>query len=244
MKRTTLEQVLDRVFSLGFEPSTIIDVGVAYGTNGLYGKIQKAFHLLVEPLQEYESVCKDLTSKYGGEYLIAAAGAELGELELNVHPDLSGSSLLKESEGPQIDGKPRMVPVITLDSVCSDKGCSGPYLLKLDTQGTELEVLKGAEFILKETELVLVEVSLFEFYKGSPLLAEIVRFMDQRDFVVYDIFGGAYRPLDGALGQIDFVFAKRDGFLRESNHWATPEQRKVLLEKRMATLNPRNGPHS
>jgi hypothetical protein len=39
------------------------------------------------------------------------------------------------------------------------------------------------------------------------------------DYVVYDFAGFARRPLDGALGQCDICFVKRNGFLRVSNEW-------------------------
>tara|TARA_B100001057_G_scaffold500679_1_gene617096 strand:- start:4711 stop:5427 length:717 start_codon:yes stop_codon:yes gene_type:complete len=238
MKRKTLNAVLSHAIKLGFSPKTIIDVGVAYGTDGLYGQTENVDYLLIEPLQEYESVCQELTQKYGGDYLLAAAGSKSGEIEINVHPDLSGSSILKESEGSEIDGTPRMVPIITIDEVVQDKQYKGPFLIKLDTQGTELDILEGAKATLDNTELIFLEVSLIEFYRGSPLCADVFEFMTENSFVLYDVFGGAYRPLDGALGQIDFAFCKANSPLRSSTHWATPEQRTEITRNRINQLNP------
>lgn len=238
MKRKTLTAVLSHAIKLGFSPKTIIDVGVAYGTDGLYGQTENVDYLLIEPLQEYESVCQELTQKYGGDYLLAAAGSKSGEIEINVHPDLSGSSILKESEGSEIDGTPRMVPIITIDEVVQDKQYKGPFLIKLDTQGTELDILEGAKATLDNTELIFLEVSLIEFYRGSPLCADVFEFMTENSFVLYDVFGGAYRPLDGALGQIDFAFCKANSPLRSSTHWATPEQRTEITRNRINQLNP------
>ncbi len=238
MKRKTLAEVLSHAIKLGFAPKTIIDVGVAYGTDGLYGQTENTDYLLLEPLQEYESVCQELTQKYGGDYLLAAAGSKSGEIEINVHPDLSGSSILKESEGPEIDGTQRMVPMVTIDQVVQDKQYKGPFLIKLDTQGTELDILEGAKATLDNTELIFLEVSLIEFYKGSPLCADVFEFMTENSFVLYDVFGGAYRPLDGALGQIDFAFCKTNSPLRSSTHWATPQQRAEITQKRINHLNP------
>lgn len=239
MKRKTLGDVVDHAVKVGFRPKTIIDVGVAYGTPGLYGKVEGAEYLLVEPLREYEETCRKIVAEFGGRYLIAAAAPQAGELEINVHPDLSGSSLLKESEGSHVDGEPRMVPTVRLDQTCAQLGLAGPYLLKLDTQGSELSVLEGATGILAETEMILTEVSLFAFYRNSPILHEVIDAMKRLGFVVYDVFGGAYRPYDDALGQIDLAFVRERGFFRQTDHWATREQREKITRQRIESLNPK-----
>ena len=58
--------------------------------------------------------------------------------------------------------------------------------VKLDTQGTEYEVLLGAERMLAErTVAVLTEVSFFEIYEGQRLFAEMEQFLRQRGFCFY-----------------------------------------------------------
>ena len=52
-------------------------------------------------------------------------------------------------------------------------------LLKLDVQGYELEVLKGADGLLSAAEVVLLEASLIPVNKGCPLIADVIRFMDE-----------------------------------------------------------------
>ncbi|NIQ16320.1 MAG: hypothetical protein GTO02_18595, partial [Candidatus Dadabacteria bacterium] len=42
---------------------------------------------------------------------------------------------------------------------------------------------------------------------------------DSNGFVIYDFLDGLFRPLDNALGQIDIVFVKRDGFFRQDHRW-------------------------
>lgn len=241
MERKTLKEVLFHIKGLGFKPSTIIDVGVAYGTPGLYGVFDDVKYLLVDPLGEYETVMQDICSKYSGEYVVAAAGDTSGSITLNVHPDLSGSSFFKESEGSHVDGEPREVSVITLDDLIKEKQTKGPYILKVDTQGAELKVLSGASEVLKQSELVLLEVFLFQFYKSIPLFHDVISFMKERGFVAYDIFGGHNRLFDNALAQVDIAFVKEKGFFRKNNFFATKEQRKEFTEKRKKVLNPKLG---
>jgi len=240
-KRHNLSSVLGHIKEKGFSPKSIIDVGIAYGTPGLYGVFENAQYLLVEPLEEYTDVMEDICSKFNAKYVIAAAGAEITETVINVHPDMSGSSILKESEGEHIDGEPRTVKVTTLDFEAKKAGLTGPYLIKLDVQGFELEVLKGASEIIKNTDVVIMETSLFQFYKNSPEFHEVIAFMADMDFSVYDIFGASYRPLDDALGQVDILFVRNGCFLRGSDHYATPEQREKMTQERVKNLNPKKG---
>ena len=63
----------------------------------------------------------------------------------------------------------------------------GPLLLKLDVQGFELEVLRGSRIALDAAEFVLLEVSTLNYNRGAPLVAEVLDFMNQRGFVLFDI---------------------------------------------------------
>ena len=236
-RRETLADATAHLAAIGFLPKTIIDVGVAYGTPGLYGVFEGAKYLLIEPLVEYEHVLRKLCHDYDGQYFLVAAGRENCRITLNVHPDLSGSSLFYESEGPDVDGEPREVQCVRLDETCAESNLVGPYLIKVDVQGAELDVLDGATAILPETEVIMLEVSLFQLWVESPQLHDVVTNMNEKGFVVYDIFGGHYRPLDNALGQIDLVFVRENGSLRKSHHWATREQRVKLTKHRIEFLN-------
>ena len=75
----------------------------------------------------------------------------------------------------------------TLDSVVDERKMTGPILLKADVQGYELEALRGANQTLRKTEVILLEVSTLPYNIGAPLLAEVVAFMAERRFLVYDL---------------------------------------------------------
>ena len=237
--RHSLADVLDHLIKMSLNPKTVIDVGVAYGTNDLYEKFPAAFHLLIEPLEEYRVVLETISKKYNAQYELAAAGADIGSIEINVHPDLSGSSLFKETEDSNVNGIHRKVKMITIDDACYRRNLSGPYLIKIDTQGAELLVLEGAKKTLVETEAVILEVSLFQFFQDGPQLYDVIVWMKNQGFVTYDLFGGHNRYLDGALAQIDMVFVKENGFLRKDHAYATREQREELIIL-ISADNPKN----
>lgn len=141
------------------------------------------------------------------------------------HADWVGSSLLQETEGPQIDDRAIHVQTVRLDDLVEQQKLTGPFLLKIDVQGAELQVLSGATNILRQAEYILVETSLFKFFKDGPLLQEVIGYLQQHNFVVYDILNPQYRPLDNALGQVDLVFVPAHSILRKEHIYASPQQR-------------------
>jgi FkbM family methyltransferase len=234
--RTSIGQSYIFLQQLGFKPSTVIDVGAASGTRELYTAFPDAYHLLIEPLKQNEAFLVSILKKYKGSYVLAAAGAKRGEVTFNAyeeHPD--GSSLYKQSMGIEADGKEITVPMVSVDDVIKEKKLQGPYLMKVDVQGAELDVLAGAQQTLKESEAVVLEVSLFEFMKGAPEFYDVISYMKNHDFVAYDIVLGWNRPLDNALGQVDIVFVKEKGWFRQNHAYSTFEQRNVLLKSKRDT---------
>jgi FkbM family methyltransferase len=231
VSRGSMRGALRQLSSLGFAPRTVIDVGVAYETRELYAEFQNSSILLIEPLTEFEPFLRRICETYKAQYVLAAAGMAAGTAMLNVHPDRFGSSLLKKVEGAEVDGVPRQVPVVTIDEVCAEKKLVGPYLIKVDVQGAELQVLAGARRTLEESEAVILETTLFGTLVGGPQLHDVIVKMKEYGFVVYDIYGLAYRPLDQALLQADIVFVREHGRFRESHGFATPEQRREQLSR-------------
>jgi FkbM family methyltransferase len=241
--RFTIGEVLANAAKMCWTPKTIIDVGVADGTPGLYDTFTGAQIVLVEPLVEFKPAMERLCRRYKADYVLAAASDSIGEVIIHTHEILSGSSTLRETESGQVDGIARTVPTLRLDTLCKGKNYDGPYLIKVDVQGAELSVLEGAEGILEDTGMVLLEVSLMPFFVNGPELAELVVFMKDRGFVTYDIFGGHTRPFDGALAQMDMAFVKDDGPFRAFRGYATVEQRAALTQTWRAQQDAVLGEH-
>ncbi|MDP1946350.1 MAG: FkbM family methyltransferase [Nitrospirota bacterium] len=227
--RNSLQGVLGQARRIGFTPGTVVDIGAAFGT--FSGECHKVFpdahYVLVEPIEEYRPVLSKVVRAMPLAINVTAViAAEDGRTFLNVHHDLVGSSLYREvEEGTDIDGVRREVCAITLDRLVAERNVPPPFLIKIDVQGAELDALAGAQKVLAKTEYVLLEVSLFQFFRQGPVFCDVVAYMKSKGFVPYDIYGLQYRPLDGALSQIDIAFVKEDGEFRKSHHYATPVQR-------------------
>lgn len=229
--RNSVGEVYSFISSTGFSPKTVIDVGVGYGTPELYAAFPDSKLVLVEPLPEFEESIKNILSHRNGEYLISAAGNQNGTVTFNKHLDsLDCSSVLKEQTGPETDGEEVNVPVIRLEDYILTRNFEPPYLLKVDVQGAELDVIEGATGILNDCEVIVLEVSLFEFLKESPQFHEVILFMHKKGFVAYDIVPAITRPLDGALAQVDIAFVKENGMFRTDHRYKYPHQTQIIFQ--------------
>jgi FkbM family methyltransferase len=232
--RMSIQGLLQQARSVGLSPATVIDVGAAYGSFSLEccDVFPKAQYVLVEVLEEFEPFIRAaIKSIVKAKYILSAAAAESGEITINVHADLVGSSMYREQEGSAVDGIPRTVPAVALDQLVQDYQMRAPFLIKIDVQGAELDVLLGAEKILKDTEYIILEVSFFEIFKQGAQFYDVVTFMKTKGFVVYDVCGLQYRPLDNSLSQADIAFVRDEGLFRNYHYYANPEQRRQQNEK-------------
>jgi FkbM family methyltransferase len=241
LERQSLYGALRHARRLGIRPASVIDVGAAFGTPELYDLFPEARHVLVEPLDTYRPFLEAVVARYPHmEYVIAAATSRPGPVTMHVHADLVGSSMYVETEDSSgLNDTPQSVPGLTLDDLCAERSIPGPYLIKVDVQGAELDVLAGAARVLEQTDYIVLETSLFGFYKHGAQLYDVLRFMCERGLVPYDLVGPAYRPLDGALAQVDVAFVKQDGPLRSVHAYATHAQRTALTQHLLADLPQR-----
>lgn len=220
-----IELLLEDLKYRGLNCKSIIDVGA---NNSGWSRMAKRvfpiadFYLIepqIEMKEHLEAFCKDFS---GSIYFLAGAGAKTEKLTLTIWDDLAGSSfLVKRDENLIKIGKQRDIEIITIDQLIRDKKIKIPELVKLDIQGFELEALKGATKLFGDVEVFILEVSLFSFEEvsGIPDFADVVNFMLDKGYVVYDFPNFLRRPLDGALGQCDICFVKKDGMFRKIKRW-------------------------
>jgi FkbM family methyltransferase len=205
---------------LGFNPATILDIGVATGTYQLYEVWPDAKLILVDPVSDFESAMKYICAhrRTPASYVVAAAGDRDGSITLRHTDYLSGASIMP---GQSDQGT---VPMYTIDTIDSMFSGSGPYLMKVDVQGAEMSVLSGATRVLPMCEVVMLEAPLFRFDGNNNTIVELIDFMREKGFVPSDIYDGLCRPLDGSLGQVDVAFVKAEGRFRQSHTWETKKQ--------------------
>jgi FkbM family methyltransferase len=136
-----------------FQPKTIFDIGVAYGTPSLYEAYPNAFYYLIDPLKESVPFMEKWSKKIRSKIINIALGSNEGidYLEIEVRQNIGGTTLLKQNgnaDTPIIESY--RVPIQRFDDVIKD--FETPALCKIDVQGFELEVLKGMTKIIDKIE--------------------------------------------------------------------------------------------
>ena len=76
----------------------------------------------------------------------------------------------------------RNIKIRNLDQILKNKNLIKPLLIKIDVQGFELEVLKGAKQILSKVDYILLEVSKSRMYNKQPIEREILDFLKKNKF--------------------------------------------------------------
>ncbi len=192
---------------------TVVDVGVAFGTWELYRAFPEARFLLVEPLRDYAEHIERIAGQYRCDIIYKALGEREQECEIHVDPRmLTRSSLHARTEltdsGSSLEL--RRIEMATLDSLLDVYGdLEGPILLKIDTEGHELEVINGGGDFLRRVDVVVAEVSVAPRFEGAYSFSEFIAAMDRRGFEVCDFLRMSY--MRGAAGTqfADIAFKRK-----------------------------------
>lgn len=219
---TNFAQLDQEIFSLlkgfGYEPSVIFDIGASNGmwSNQISTVYPDAQYYLFEPLVEHFDDYKSgmdsvLTSHPNFTFHQCALGEKSGEIQMNAFANKFGSTALELSyENPDIVKVP--VKMWALDDVITELSLPSPQVIKMDTQGCELSILKGGSTLLNNVDVLLLESWLYRGYgENTPLLNELVEWLLPYNFRLWDITG-SFRNPDGVLASIDCVFINVQSF--------------------------------
>jgi FkbM family methyltransferase len=192
-------------------PRTVIDVGVGNGTPNLYEAFPDARLVLVEPLAEFAAPIAATLARRPGVHFPVAVGAAAAERDVRVEPRFAERSSFYARHELAVTGDPttvRRVTVTTLDALLAAHRFEGPFVLKIDAEGAELEVVRGATEVLRHTELVIAEVSVLDRFAGGYTFAEFVAAMDDAGFAARDVLGIG-RADSSDVTFVDLAFKRR-----------------------------------
>lgn len=126
--------------------------------------------------------------------------------------DGTGDSVFPENSKHYEKIKPKQVFARTLDSVCAEFELPSPTLIKLDTQGSEIAILKGGQQILRGVSLLYLEIPLVRYNGGAPSFDEYMEYISSIDFLPVGLF--EIHISHGVLVQVDILFMSQELFSR------------------------------
>lgn len=150
---------------------------------------------------------KDLEKLYikeGKEHYLGVLSDKDGRLiDFYMDPfNLGGNSYYKENTAAYQNVKATKEVGVTLDSVVAQKGWPLPDLIKLDVQGAEMDILKGATYCLTNCKDIILEAQKEDYNSGAPKLNSIIEFMQSIGFEL--VKGFSLGDIDG-----DYHFRKK-----------------------------------
>jgi FkbM family methyltransferase len=195
----------------GLSPATVVDVGVGPGTPWLYEAFPDRKFVLIEALDVFEPHLKQIAERFAAEYHLVGVGEREETRTLLVSTQVPTSSSLlgvheerkKYATAVPAERLEKPIPIRPLDRIIDHEP---PYLLKIDVEGAELSVLRGAVKTLRKTQMVIAEISIMRRYEGEGSFAQVVGFMQANGFHLYDIPQLDQLGPDGPLAYIDAVF--------------------------------------
>jgi FkbM family methyltransferase len=146
-----------------------------------------------------------------------AIGAEDSEAEINVASGSGVASSLMPMDDPLRQSAPEIkyiatekVVVKTLDSALAEIIAPNEILmLKLDVQGFEHFVLRGATAIMSQVRAIECELSFVSLYEGQVLFPDMLEFLDNLGFTPVGFSPVFTHPVSGNLLQIDGIFVRK-----------------------------------
>ncbi len=187
--RTSIQKILKENQLIAY------DIGAAVGLPTHWEKFQE--HIFFIAIEPDKKECANLESKYRNiKYKVfdIALDENGGEKILYLLAARTGSSLLKIKESNPYVSNSYIYPIeeikistITLNDLITKNSLQNPSLLKIDTQGTELQILRGASSKMLEDCLAIeIEVGMPGGYQNQASFPEINDFMKENNFELFD----------------------------------------------------------
>jgi FkbM family methyltransferase len=173
----------------------LIDVGAAGGAiEGWRQFGDKARVFCFEAREEESSDLSSGNTESNIEYVPIALSNDDSGISLNITSNLGCSSVYPPVRQlyQRYPGCAMMRPIgsancpsITLDGFLETRGIDTVHAIKLDTQGSELNILRGSEKALQSCTFVIIEAEFNALYEDQPLFCDVDRFLRDRGFVLW-----------------------------------------------------------
>ena len=198
--------------------ATVLDVGANTGQFAamIRAILPDAYIYSFEPLRGCFNALQEQTRSLKNiQCFHCALGSSNGKTTIHANEFSPSSSLLtmsdlhKESFPYTKNTVEETIEIRTLDSFLPELRLQKKVMVKIDVQGFELNVLRGAEAALANVDILIIETSFYELYVGQPLFEEVHRHMTERGFSYRGNFDQVYSAVSGEVLQADAIYIRR-----------------------------------
>lgn len=189
-----------------FEPKSILDIGANVGQ--FYNEAKTIFPDSYYYLIEGSDSCEAALETLNVDYSICLLSDREKEVDFYVRknePRCTGNSIYRENTSFYDDDQIVILKkqTKTLSSILNNQTFD---LIKIDVQGSEIDIISGGIDIIKRAKGVLMEVSLVEYNKNSPLKEFVYEYMINLGFAPVENIGNINHPITYELIQQDILF--------------------------------------
>ena len=202
-----------RLTDIQLMPKDVLDIGAHTGQFYKWAKTAwpycNVFMIEANPL--HENTLLNLTANTKDEYLISALGDKEREVTFYTRsdkPHTEGNSYYKEAnywDIPQLVQE-ETVTLKKLDDLFDEEKVFD--LVKMDTQGSELDILKGGKKLITKATAVILEVAYIEYNLGAPTSDEVIKHMNSIGFEEIMSIGEHYEGEE--ISQKDLLFLNKE----------------------------------
>ena len=199
--------------------NTVLDIGASEGS---FSKaIAEVFPNIkifaFEPIPMiYKILTDNMVSNTNFTSYNCGLGNDEGKVDFNLNASSTSSSFLSQDNQHKdafpetsISSETIQVKVNKLDRLIKRSMILFPLFVKIVVQGFERDVLNGGSQIIQQAEVILIEMSFVELYKGQALFPEIYSILVDWGYdYAGDIFQHSSKK-DGRILQCDSVFLRR-----------------------------------
>lgn len=215
-KNELLYNFYDILKRINFQPNHIVDIGANHGTwtREALKYFPNAYYTLIEPQSWLAESIKDiLDTNDKVKFHPFGAGEKEGSFQFTiVDRDDSCTFKYTEEEAKAAGYKQIEIPVITLNGLLSTSELPIPDIIKIDAEGLDLEVLKGADHFFGKTEIFMVEAGVVIKSFDNSLLA-LTTFMDEKGYRLFEITDLNRPFVPRVLWLVELVFVKKGGII-------------------------------
>jgi FkbM family methyltransferase len=199
----TLENYLRQIQQDGLVIETVFDIGANKGTWSMPMKanvLKNSFFYLFEGNPKHELYLKQTGLPYYIGILSNPGRESVDYYTING----TGDSYYRENTPFYDKEQPVTVPARTLESIIKECEMPVPNFIKIDTQGSELDILRGAESVLNQVDLIFLECPIIRYNLGAPDIQDYLDYMREQGFMPTDVLD--IHVHEHTLVQIDIMF--------------------------------------